>query len=424
MIEHRDPCLQENWYSTVLNNGLKVILFQKPLFISSCAILAARCGSFDHILEDDNGKRITLPFGTAHFLEHKMFESRGSDVMKEFSLLGASVNAWTSLQETAYYFSCQDSDISKPLQLLLQMGQTFDISEAAVEKEKGIILEELHSYQQDPDTCLMQETMRSLYQSHPIREDVTGTDDSVRQMTRDDLWHMFQARYHPSHMVLVIVSPMDPTTLLKQIEEEEKKLSFSDHPALHRIIDPETNPAKAESTLRMETEMPRQMLGFRLQAPSGSARDVLKQEWQVRMVLETIFTPLNPQYQSWIDAGNITPLFGWDLSMDKDLSYLTFFDETDSETFRPFILSILSNIKQRGIDARLLEQLKKRALGEAIQNFNDPASLAMSALEGELHGVSIFEELEIVRQLKADVCMQMFDNIDLSVSTLTNVIPD
>ncbi len=424
MIEHYEADLQETWYSAVLENGLTVVLFRKPLFVSSCAILAARCGSFDHILEDDYGHRMTLPYGTAHFLEHKMFESRGSDAMKEFSLLGASVNAWTSLEETAYYFTCQDPDISRPLKLLLELGQTFDISEDSVEKEKGIILEELHSYQQDPDTCLMQETMRSLYHKHPIREDVTGTDNSIRQMKRDDLWQLFQAAYHPSHMVLVIVSPEDPNVLLSLIENEERHFSFPLQSHMHRVIEPETDPVAPEKILHMDTQTPRQMLGYRLPLSIGTAKDALEQEWQLRMILESVFTPLSPQYQSWIDEKKISPLFGWDLSIERNLSYLTFFDETAGDDFRSFIQSKLESIKGNGVDEEILQQLKKRALGDAIQNFNDPVSMAMSALEGELEGVSMFDELAIVRSLNAPGCMHAFEKLDLSDSTLTKILPD
>ena len=424
MIEHREEDLQETWYSTVLSNGLNVVLFCKPLFVSSCAILAGRCGSFDHILEDDQGHRISLPYGTAHFLEHKMFESRGSDAMNEFSLLGASVNAWTSMEETAYYFTSQDSDISAPLRLLLKLGQSFDISPDSVEKEKGIILEELHSYQQDPDTCLMQETMRSLYRKHPIREDVTGTDESIKQMTRDDLWQLFQADYHPSQMVLVIVSPTDPGSLLALIEKEEQQFSFPCRLPMHRIIEPEQDPVIAEKTLHMDTQTPRQMLGYRLRLPDGSAKEALEQEWRIRIILESVFTPLNPQYQSWIDEGKITPLFGWDLSIEKNLSYLTFFDETAADDFQRFIAAEMTSIRGNGVDEQLLKQLKKRSLGDAIQNFNDPVSMAMSALEGELEGVSMFEELAIVRNLSSAQCMRAFANLDLSDVTLTRILPD
>ena len=148
---------QETYYTETLENGLRVVLWYKPGYARSLFMMATPLGAMDLIQEDAQGNTYSYPAGIAHFLEHKMFEKQDQDVMNEFSRMGANVNAFTSYNETAYYFSTSGS-IEGPLDLLLDFVQQLDISDASVEKEKGIIVSELNMYQQMSDSRLLMET--------------------------------------------------------------------------------------------------------------------------------------------------------------------------------------------------------------------------------------------------------------------------
>ncbi|MBN2849241.1 MAG: insulinase family protein, partial [Erysipelotrichaceae bacterium] len=180
MITYENKKLNEKVTETTLANGLKVFFIHKPGFISSTAVYMVPFGSLDIRQQKPDGEIIESNAGVAHFLEHKLFESNnGADIMEAFSAMSANVNAFTSYNETCYYFSTGEADFSQPLELLLDFVQNLSITDESVEKEKGIIIQELRMYMQMPEARLMYETYRSLFKTHPVRIDIGGSEESV-----------------------------------------------------------------------------------------------------------------------------------------------------------------------------------------------------------------------------------------------------
>ena len=157
----------EVYYEDVCENGLKVIVWHKPLFKSTSCLFGTPFGAYDLQQITDDNEVFKYYSGIAHFLEHKLFESQEGDILSEFSELGANVNAFTSYQETVYYFSTSDEDVETPLNLLLDFVQNLSITEESVEKEKGIITQELLRYLQNPDSRLYLESFKSRYHNNP-----------------------------------------------------------------------------------------------------------------------------------------------------------------------------------------------------------------------------------------------------------------
>ena len=213
----------ESYVEETLENGLHVVLWQKPDYEKSLFMMATPLGAMDMKQVDEHGRELHFPAGIAHFLEHKMFEMGDSDVMELFSRMGASVNAFTSYTETAYYFSTT-SDVKEPLNLLLDFVQELDISEESVEKEKGIIIQELHMYKEMSDSRLLMETFSSLYQQHPLRYDIGGDDESVNSITLQQLQDCYALNYHPASMILVGVSKI-PRPVQRRFLPMQKKES-------------------------------------------------------------------------------------------------------------------------------------------------------------------------------------------------------
>ena len=224
---------QETYYTETLENGLRVVLWHKPGYARSLFMMATPLGAMDLIQEDAQGNTYSYPAGIAHFLEHKMFEKQDQDVMNEFSRMGANVNAFTSYNETAYYFSTSGA-IEGPLDLLLDFVQQLDISDASVEKEKGIIVSELNMYQQMSDSRLLMETYQSLFHEHPLKYDIGGDENSVRSTTRQQLEACYQRNYHPSTMMLVGVSGKDPEQIMEQIRRNQRSKQFAPLCPIHR----------------------------------------------------------------------------------------------------------------------------------------------------------------------------------------------
>ena len=172
MKKHYNERYDETYYAETLDNGLKVIIWHKPNFQNSQFLFATPYGALDFKQKDENGNLVAYPSGIAHFLEHKMFESKKGDVMELFSQLGANVNAFTSYNETVYYFSTTNKDVEQEVNLLLDFVQELEITEESVEKEKGIIIQELNMYLQMPDSRLLFESFKSMYHNHPLNSDL------------------------------------------------------------------------------------------------------------------------------------------------------------------------------------------------------------------------------------------------------------
>ena len=396
----------ETWMEHTCANGLSVVLFHKPQFLTSAFMLLTPFGSFDLLEQDERGMLHEFPAGTAHFLEHKLFESGREDVMMAFSRLGANVNASTSNDSTAYFFTTPQEEVAPALNLLLDFVQDLSISEETVEKEKTIIREELAMYMQDPDSRLFLEMMRSLYPSHPLRNDIVGTEESIQKITKEDLIRAHTLNCHPSRMTLIAASPRDPKTLIEIIEANQAKKQFPEPLNLKRVIKEENLKfIRPMVTVPMAIEHPRSAAAFLLEYPALSGKELLKAEWALRFALETLFSPLNPEYQKWIDEGKITAYFGCDTDVAEDHACLYFQDETaDAEALKEFVREEIQKRKGEIMDEALMRQIQRRILGSEIRLFDSPSDLIGAFARCLLRGSTFFEECELVEALKPEEC--------------------
>ena len=224
---------QECYYEETLPNGLKVVVWHKPGYEKSFAMMSTPMGAFDISQIDSKGNTYQYPPGIAHFLEHKLFENENRDVMEDFSKMGASVNAATTYDLTTYYFQTS-TDLYEPLNLLLDFTQSLDITKESVEKEKGIINQELSMYDQMSDFKLVKETFAALFHDHPMKYDIGGTTDSVNNTTLEQLEACYKYNYHPSTMICMIVTGKDPQEVLKFVRDNQSKKRFPSINSIHR----------------------------------------------------------------------------------------------------------------------------------------------------------------------------------------------
>src|SRR5690606_13607321 len=202
------PQLDEQLYYEKLDNGLDVYLLPKTGFYKTYATFTTKYGSIDnHFVPLGKEEYVKVPDGIAHFLEHKLFEKEDGDVFQKFSRQGASANAFTSFTRTAYLFS-STSHVEKNLETLLDFVQEPYFTDQTVEKEKGIIAQEIRMYDDNPDWRLYFGMIKNLYEKHPVRIDIAGTVESISAITKDMLYTCYNTFYHPSNMVLFIVGPV------------------------------------------------------------------------------------------------------------------------------------------------------------------------------------------------------------------------
>lgn len=411
--------LNESYTTETLDNGLRIFYINKPGFTSSTAVLAVPYGSLDVMQKLPDGSIHTTHPGIAHFLEHKLFESNsGQDVMESFSKMSASVNAFTSFNETAYYFTTSEPEFTAPLNLLLDFVQELSISDDSVEKEKGIITQELRMYMQMPEARLMFETYRSLFVNHPVRLDIGGTEESVSAITKDELTQCYNGNYHPKNSVLVIVSGLDSEPVINAVKANQATKKFPEFEKHTRYI--ETEPTminEAIKTVEMDITAKKITYSFKFDAFDGSPLDRLKKEWQVRLYLELLFSTYNPKYQTWLDQGRINDYFGFEVDFTPEYGFAMFFGEAENERdFTSLVHEGLSEDVTLFLDH--FDHLKKRFYGQAVRSLNNLDDIAVTFARCIFQELDYFDYMTLVNELRQEDILEAKEMFDFNRSTL------
>lgn len=412
---------QETYCEETLENGLKVIIWQTPGFNKSFFLMGTPLGGLDLKQMDENQNYYEFPAGIAHFLEHKMFEKQNCDVMDEFSAMGANVNAFTSYSETAYYFSTTQDPI-KPLNLLLDFVQELDISESSVEKEKGIIVQELEMYQQMSEVRIINESLQSMYQQHPLVYDIGGDNDSVLSITKEQLEKCYQLNYHPSKMILVCVTSYDCNSLMEEIKKNQKNKKFPEVSKVERFAVEEPKDVKChENSISMDIAVEKVNLSFKLEGIEDAViRN--KREWTYKILLDMFFSSLNPDFQKWIDDEIINTSFSFETDFGRDYGLLMFYSESNkSEEFKDMILSTFKSIKE--IDEKVLQQLKNRYFGISINALQNQKQVAITCMRNYFAGLDFFESIEVIESITKEDVLEALHEIDLENNVKVTIMP-
>lgn len=414
---------QESYYEETLENGLRVILWEKKDYEKSLFMMATPFGAMHLKQRTKDGNMVTHPCGIAHFLEHKMFAFQGDDVMNLFSDMGANVNAFTSYQETVYYASTS-GEVKDVLNLLLDFVQTLEIDEATVEKEKGIIVSELHMYKEMSDQRLLMETYSSLYQKHPMKYDIGGDDESVIQTTVEQLYACYDMNYHPSNMTLICVSGKDPQMLMDIIKQNQQLKQFANVHGVDNIKEEEPNEvARSSFSFTMDVTEPKICVGYKLSGIQDPY-ERLRKEWCIRFLLDANFTTLYPHYQKWIDDGIINDYCGCDVDFGEDYGMILFFAETkDVDAFISLCEACMDRIKATVIQETVLEQLKRRYYAQSIRSLNSFDDIAISFVRSLFHHMDYFTTLDLMIDITMDDLKQASTEILKEHRAIVTLLP-
>lgn len=387
---------RETYYKEVLNNGLTVLIFHKPEFISSICAFGTPYGGL-HIHQKYEGKEYNFNPGIAHFLEHKLFETDEKDILNDFSAIGANVNAFTSHHQTVYYFST-NGDINKPLNMLLDFVQSFSVTEESVEKEKGIIAEELSMYMLDPASRLIDETYKAMYKNYPLKYDIGGTKDTVYAITKEELEECYRINYHPSNMVLVIASASDPEEVLKIVKDNQNKKTFikKEKPVLNDKEEP-FEVVESQKSFEMDVSKNKQVIAYKMKPNYKNVSEAVFDQLALTFLLTSCFSNLNPKYQEWLDEGKINDFFGYEVDYNLNSKYVMFYIESDDENMLEELIK--EGLDVNNINEEILKELKRKFIGNSFSNINQLEGFTLDYIRSYLEGVDFFEEVDVIKSV-------------------------
>lgn len=409
--------IDERVFESTLNNGLKLFVIPKQGFQKTFVTYTTQFGSLDNKFKPHNQDEfVTVPDGVAHFLEHKLFENEEEDLFTAFAEDNAQVNAFTSFDRTSYLFSATDN-IERNIKRLLTMVETPYFTKETVDKEKGIIAEEIKMYQEQPGYKLMFNTLRAMYDSHPIKVDIAGSVESIYDITKDDLYLCYETFYHPSNMLLFVVGDVEPNAIEQIVTEHEDKRDKEAQPVIQR--DPLVEKASVNEKVVTETmklQSPRLMLGFKNDPLTNlQPEQFVRKDLEMTLFFELVFGEETDFYQSLLTDELIDDTFGYQFVLEPTYSFSIITSATQQpDKLKDLLLTELEQKKGQLVDEEAFELLKKQFIGEFITGLNSPEYIANQYTKLYFEGVSLFDLLDIVENIT-------LESVNSTVQTCLNI---
>lgn len=382
---------------STLPNGLSIYVVEKRDFQRKFAFFASNYGGVDRRFKIGN-KWVDTPAGVAHFLEHEMFDMDYGNALDKLSSNGASPNAYTSSDITAYHFECTDK-FTENLEILLGFVSTPYFSDDSVEKEKAIITQEILMTEDDPDFSLYYGILKSLFAHNPIRDSVAGTVESISEITTDILHDCHRVFYNPSNMVLCVVGDVNIHEITEIAEKilpsKQEKISSRDYGKTEVL-----SPFKKDDSMEMDVSLPIFFTGCKLPPPTPG-ENILRTELICALAFEIMLGHSSPLFFKLYSEGLVNADFSAAYDNAADASFIIFGGEArDPKRVALEVMSEINRICDVGIDSELFSQIKKATIGSHIRALNSFNAIAASTAVGHFRGFDAFKLPAILDSVK------------------------
>ncbi len=408
----------QDFETKVLPNGLTVIVRTMDNFSTVHAIYGTKFGSVDRDFMHGY-KTYNLPAGIAHFLEHKMFDNEEGDAFALFSKTGASANAYTSFEKTCYIFTASDH-IEQNLDILLSFVSKPYFTDETVQKEQGIIGQEIKMYEDSAEWRLMFAALSCLYESHYVKDDVAGTIESIAEITPELLYTCADAFYRPSNMVLAVAGNVSMQTVLDACERAQMDAKDTPITMMQPI---ETNlPIKKELTFNMAVSKPLFCLAFKEKPITGDALHVLQSEIICDIITELIAGSMTPLYRKLYDEGLVAPGFSGELMNVQGATCILFSGETNEpQKVKELLLKEIEHIKTHGADEQMFNLCKNLMYGEIVCSLDNVEDVASGISNMFFKNRTPFQIMQVLANLKLSDVNDMLQKV-LNENKSTSVI--
>ena len=389
----------ETLQTAVLENGLHVCVVPKKGFSSFFACFGTYYGAVQRSF-DLAGVRHDTPAGVAHYLEHKMFDMPdGDNALQSMTATGADPNAFTSYDETVYYFRCTEH-FEENLRTLLRFVTTPYFTAETVEKERGIISQEIRMYDDEPDNAVYVDLMKLLYKTHPVRDDIAGTVESIAEIDADTLYTCHRAFYTPGNMCLCVAGDVKAEEICAVAEE----ILGTERGEVPRPVEYEENdaPEKLYTERVMSVSAPQFLLGAAFRPTEG---DVLRERIVARLAMRLLCGASSPFYTRLYGEGILNRNFSYGTDFPANTAQLTVGGESpDPQRVYDELMREVERIASEGFDTGAFERAKRASLGARLRGFEDFDSVCLTCLDAEKLGYCIFDAPQVLASVTAQEC--------------------
>lgn len=411
------PAANEQCTVAVHSSGLKIYLSQRKDINTNYTVFGTHYGSVDTEFALGDGETTRVPEGIAHFLEHKLFEGEDGDAFSKYAVTGASANAYTSFDRTCYLFSCSKR-FYENLDILLGFVTSPYFTPETVQKEQGIIGQEIRMYEDVPGWRVLFNLFRCLYHNHPVKIEIAGTVESIAEITDQTLYECYRTFYSPSNMFVCICGNFDKQKVLDMIDE---KIKPTKHQEIHRSQFDEPNTIVTNyKEQKMAVALPLFVAGIKDTATLMSVKNIVTTE----LLLEMVAGKISPLYNRLQGEGLINNSFSTEYFYGNGYSSLLFEGESkDPEKVRDEIANEILTLSKNGADKDLLEDARRKLYGREIRRFSDVEETVGVFIDCAVEGHGPYDRLGVFKEITADDITERAKELDLRNLALSVIKP-
>ncbi len=412
--------LNEKYYRVEHSSGLTILLYPMSGYSSAYALFGTKFGSIDNGFSLGN-RDVSVPDGTAHFLEHKMFENEDGDAFELFAKTGASANAYTSFDRTCYLFSTTDN-FSESIKALLSFVSQPYFTAQTVQKEQGIIGQEIRMYDDDPNWRVMFNMLGALYKNHPIRKDIAGTVETIADIDDKILYDIYGVFYNLHNMVLAVSGNFDPQEALSAADEILKPAEKLD--IKRKSINEPEEIGESFVSQKLAVSVPMFCIGFKEKPAEGEM--LCKNEIMSEMLLELIAGEGSGLYRELYDSGLINNSFDTEvLSVRGCFAEMIEGESKSPQTVYEKIKQEAEKLKSSGVCAEEFERVKKLIYGRNVRRFNSVENVAGALVNSHFSDVSVYDTIEAAAKITLDELNEYLSrSFDVGKSALSVIMPN
>jgi predicted Zn-dependent peptidase len=425
--------VQETVYHVDLTPGPELYVLPKKGFNKKYAIFSTRFGSIDNNfwmerrsgggqahgqaanqaeelsnvkeqpIGGQTGEQIEVPDGVAHFLEHKLFDDEEGNVFDRFAQYGASSNAFTGFTNTTYLFSCTDF-FPENFELLLDFVQSPYFTKESVDKEQGIIQQEIRMYEDNPEWRVFFDLLEALYHSHPVRNDIAGTIESISKITEETLYKCYHTFYHPSNMAIFVTGDVEPEDVLEQVKRNLSGRSIPPADKIKRYLPEESRSVKEKKVVqKLSVSQPIFNMGFKDTYSFLEGRDLLFRELSLDLLLEMIFGRSEELYTELYEAGLLDEHFSADYTGEMTYGFTLLGGRSkDPEKLVERIWQGLEKVKEKGLSPESFSRHKRAMRGDFLRSFNSLEFIANNYLAYRFREIDFFDVLDVLEEVNLE----------------------
>ncbi len=417
--------IKEKLYIEKLENGLTIMIIPKPGIQKKYIIWGTNYGSNDSkfiVPGEDNETEV--PNGVAHFLEHKLFEQEnGTNSLDTLTALGVNANAYTTNDHTAYLFESTDN-FYEALDELMDYVQHPYFTDENVEKEKGIIGQEIKMYDDYPEWRVYLNTMQAMYHNNPIKIDITGTIETISKIDKEILYKCYKTFYHPSNMALVVCGDFKPDEILAQIKK--RLIKNNNQGEIKRIYPEEPEDIVQEKIeQKLEVSQPLYTIGIKdniTKSEKENKNELVKKHIAIEILLNLLLGRSSNLYKELYNDSIIYGQPSLDYEFGKTYSHILISGQSTNpeEVYEKFKIEV-EKMKENGINEEDFERIKKMVYGGYVREFNDVQDISRMFLADYFKGINSFDYIEEIDGIHLEYINQMLkdvfkkDNMVLSV---------